>query len=95
VPRWIAWRSMIPNHTSTRCSHDTDVEVNWTWTREFAAARLHGLSEVRVGEPSSGQDYLESVVGGIAEAAGDMHRWSSRMPLTASVPPLLARPVVK
>ena len=32
---------------------------------------LTGSSEIRVGEPSRGQDHSESVVGGVAEAAGD------------------------
>ena len=39
APRWIAWRSMIPNQTSTRFSHDPDVGVKWTWTRGFAASQ--------------------------------------------------------
>ena len=30
VPRWMAWRSMMPNQTSTRFSHDPDVGVKWT-----------------------------------------------------------------
>ncbi|MCH9732249.1 MAG: hypothetical protein K0U84_21675 [Actinomycetia bacterium] len=27
VPRWMAWRSMMPNQTSTRLSQDADVGV--------------------------------------------------------------------
>jgi hypothetical protein len=37
VPRWMTWRSMIPNQISTRLSHDPDVGVKWTWMRKFAA----------------------------------------------------------
>ena len=31
MPRWMAWRSMMPNQTSTRFSHDPEVGVKWTW----------------------------------------------------------------
>jgi hypothetical protein len=29
--RWIAWRSIMPNDTSTRFSHDPEVGVKWIW----------------------------------------------------------------
>jgi len=29
VPRWIAWRSMMPNQTSTRFSHEPEGGVKW------------------------------------------------------------------
>lgn len=35
VPRWTAWRSMMPNHASTRFIHDADVGVKWTLIRGF------------------------------------------------------------
>ena len=35
VPRWMAWRSMIPNQTSTRFSHNPEVGVKWTWILGF------------------------------------------------------------
>jgi hypothetical protein len=37
VPPWMAWRSMIPNRTSTRFSHDPDVGLKWTWILVLAA----------------------------------------------------------
>lgn len=33
LPRWMVWRSMMPNHTSTRLSHDPEVEAKWTRKR--------------------------------------------------------------
>jgi tight adherence protein C len=39
VPRRMAWRSMMPNQTSTRLSHDPDVWVKCTCTRGFAASQ--------------------------------------------------------
>ena len=35
----MAWRSMMPNQTSTRFSHDPEVGVKWTWIRGFAASQ--------------------------------------------------------
>ena len=43
VPRWIAWRSMIPNQTSTRLSHDAEVGVKCTWMRGFSASQSTDL----------------------------------------------------
>jgi hypothetical protein len=31
APRWMAWRSMMENQTSTRFSHDPEVGVKWIW----------------------------------------------------------------
>jgi hypothetical protein len=39
LPRRIAWRSMMPNQTSTRFSHDSDVGVKWTWIRGFVISQ--------------------------------------------------------
>jgi hypothetical protein len=39
VPR-MAWRSMIPNQTSTRFSHDPQVGVKWTWILGLAASQV-------------------------------------------------------
>ena len=39
LPRWMAWRSMIPNQTSTRLSHDPEVGVKCTWIRGLAASQ--------------------------------------------------------
>ena len=39
VRRWMAWRSMMANQTSTRFIHDADVEVKWTWTRGLAMSQ--------------------------------------------------------
>jgi len=39
VPRWMAWRSMMPNQTSTRFSHDPEVGVKWIWILGFAASQ--------------------------------------------------------
>ena len=39
VPRRMAWRSMIPNQTSTRFSHDPEVGVKWVWILGFAASQ--------------------------------------------------------
>src|SRR3954462_10655136 len=33
VPRWMAWRSMMENHTSARFIQDARVGVKWTLTR--------------------------------------------------------------
>ena len=41
MPRRMAWRSMMPNQTSTRFSHDPDVGVKWTWIRGFAASHAY------------------------------------------------------
>src|SRR6476660_9251885 len=38
TPRRMAWRSMMPNQTSTRFSQDPEVGVKWTWIRGFAAS---------------------------------------------------------
>ena len=35
MPRWMAWRSMIPNQISTRLSQDPEVGVKWMWMRGF------------------------------------------------------------
>lgn len=40
VPRRMAWRSMMPNQTSTRFNHDPDVGVKWTLMRGFAVSQL-------------------------------------------------------
>ncbi len=42
VPRRMAWRSMMPNQTSTRFSHGPEVGVKWTWTRGLAASVYSG-----------------------------------------------------
>jgi hypothetical protein len=39
LPRWMAWRSMMPNQTSTRFSHDPEVGVKWMWILGFAASQ--------------------------------------------------------
>jgi hypothetical protein len=36
---WMAWRSMTPNQTSTRFSHDPQVGVTWTPILGFAASQ--------------------------------------------------------
>ena len=38
VPRWMAWRSMMENQTSTRFIHDDDVGLKCTLTRGFRPA---------------------------------------------------------
>ena len=43
LPRWMACRSIMPNQTSTKFSHEPDVGVKWTWIRGFA-----GSSQSRV-----------------------------------------------
>ena len=35
----MAWRSMIPNQTSTRFSQDPEVGVKWTWIRGLSASQ--------------------------------------------------------
>ena len=61
LPRWMAWRSMMPNQTSTRFSHDPEVGVRWTWIRarlvaeaerSLAAADRYRVSK-RQGERNS------------------------------------------
>jgi len=39
TPRRMAWRSMMPNQTSTRFSQDPEVGVKWTWKRGVAASQ--------------------------------------------------------
>jgi hypothetical protein len=39
VPRWMAWRSMMPNQTSPRFLHDADVGVKCTLMRGFSASQ--------------------------------------------------------
>jgi len=39
VPRRMVWRSMIPNQTSTRFSHEPEVGVKWTWILGLAASQ--------------------------------------------------------
>ena len=39
VPRWMDWRSMMPNQTSTRFNQDPEVGVKWTWIRGLAASQ--------------------------------------------------------
>ncbi len=39
LPRWMAWRSMIENQTSTRFSQDPEVGVKWTLILGFAASQ--------------------------------------------------------
>ena len=39
VPRRLAWPSMMPNQTSTRLSHDPEVEVKCTWILGFAVSQ--------------------------------------------------------
>ena len=39
VPRWMAWRSMIPSQTSTRFIHEAEVGVWWTTARGFASSQ--------------------------------------------------------
>ncbi len=39
LPRWMAWRSMMENQTSTRFSQDPEVGVKWTWILGFAASQ--------------------------------------------------------
>jgi hypothetical protein len=39
VPRWMAWRSMMPNQAATRLSHDPEVGVKCTWTLGLLPAR--------------------------------------------------------
>lgn len=34
-----AWRSMIPNHTYTRFSQETEVGMKWSWKRRFSASQ--------------------------------------------------------
>jgi hypothetical protein len=36
VPRWMAWRSMMPNQTPTRFSQEPEVEVKWTGSVRFS-----------------------------------------------------------
>ena len=36
LPRWMAWRSMMPNQTSTRFSQEPEVEVKWTGSVRFS-----------------------------------------------------------
>ena len=43
LPRWMAWRSMIPNQTSTRFSQDPEVGVKWTWILGLAASQVRIL----------------------------------------------------
>jgi len=43
LPRWMAWRSMMPNQTSTRFSHDPEVGVKWTWILGLAASQVRIL----------------------------------------------------
>ena len=40
LPRWMAWRSMMENQTSTRFSQDPEVGVKWTWILGFAASQV-------------------------------------------------------
>lgn len=39
----MAWRSMMPNQTSTRFNHDPDVGVKWTLMRGFAGMPVADL----------------------------------------------------
>jgi hypothetical protein len=43
VPRRMAWRSMMPNQSSTRFIHDADVGVKCTCTRGFASSQVQNL----------------------------------------------------
>jgi hypothetical protein len=40
VPRWMAWRSMMLNQTSTRFIQDAEVGVKWILIRSEALNRL-------------------------------------------------------
>lgn len=46
VPRRMAWRSMMPNQTSTRFNHDPDVGVKWTLMRGFAGMPVADLDSL-------------------------------------------------
>lgn len=39
VPRWMAWRSMMPNHASTRFIHDAKVGVKCGLILGFSASQ--------------------------------------------------------
>ena len=39
----MAWRSMMPNQTSTRFSHDPEVGVKWTWILGLPASQAADL----------------------------------------------------
>ena len=43
VPRWMAWRSMMENQTSTRFHHDPEVGVKWRWILGLAASNAFTL----------------------------------------------------
>jgi hypothetical protein len=53
VPRWMAWRSMIPNQTSTRFSHNPEVGMKWIWILGFGVVvhdQVQLLAGVAAGE---------------------------------------------
>ena len=49
VPRRMAWRSMMPNQTSTRFNHDPDVGVKWTLIHGFAGMPVADLDSLAPG----------------------------------------------
>jgi hypothetical protein len=82
LPRWMAWRSMIPNQTSTRFSHDPEVGVKRTWILGSAASQLRISTRLFVG----GVVVHHQVQLAVGAAAG--HMLQERQELLTSVPVL-------
>ena len=84
TPRRMAWRSMMPNQTSTRFSQEPEVGVKWTRIRGLAASQCFDLGPFVGGVVVHHQMQL-------ARRVGPGHMFEERQKLLMAVP-VLAQP---